>query len=691
MAPRLLLVPSLTLLAGILAAEDVITPAPAPADTLTVESQTVENATTGTKNDTSPLTQPQSIGVVDHTFIREQHAIRLEDALRNVAGVHVGGYYNDWDYYRIRGFDAANSTRLDGLWATPGIWINEEVYGLERIEVLKGPAAMLYGQTPIGGMVNLVSKKPKADDFATVMASAGSYDFAELGADAGVGLADDALGVRLVALGRNRGSWVDGVDDSQRFYVAPSATWWAGEHTTITLLSHYVYDDVNAAWPLPASGFITSNPNGDLPLDRNIGEPGYQNRVERSRLAGGYELEHRFNDQVALRQHTRVARFESDFAGIYASSLDADGRTLNRTVYTYVNERLDAQADTMLDLRLATGTVRHDVLVGVDLAYSHETATGGWASIAPLDLYDPAYGATPGPVSPYSQPEVTTRTIGLYVQDQATIGEHLTVTAGMRFDTIDTENIERLTDTTTGAEDTGFTWRLGATWTFAPGTAAFASYATAFAPQPYDRDADGDIVDPETGNQMEVGVRTLDPAGRYQATAAVFQITREDVATADLGNPGASVITGEQRSRGLELDGRVNPYTGWSLTGTYAWIEAEVTEDNDLPAGTRLRNVPKHSVTAWIRYTLPDTALRGLGIGLGGRWYGDQAGDAADSFALPAYTVIDAGLFYDRGPLSAQLNAYNLFDEEYAVGSWDDLYVLPGDPLTVRGSISYTF
>lgn len=690
MARRLLLVPSLVLLAGALTGAETVVPAPT-AETLTVESQNDDAGSTATKLDTPPLAQPQSIAVVDNSFIREQHAIKLEDAIRNVAGVHVGGYYSDWDYYRIRGFDAANSTRLDGLWGTPGIWIGEEVYGLERIEVLKGPAAMLYGQTPIGGMVNLVSKRPQADDFATVMASGGSYDFAELGADAGVSLADDMLGVRLVALGRTRGSWVEGVDDSQRFYLAPSATWWAGEHTTLTVLSHFLHDDVNAAWPLPASGFVTSNPNGDLPLDRNIGEPGYQNRFERSRLGVGYELEHRFSETVALRQHTRVARFESDFHGIYASSLAGDGRTLNRTVYTYENERLDAQADTMLDLRLTTGDVRHEVLIGIDLAYGHETATGGFASIAALDLYAPVYGATPGAVSIYGQPEVTARTIGVYAQDHLTIGERLTVTAGVRFDTIDTENTERLTDTTTDSEDTGFTWRLGATYTVLPGTAVFASYATAFAPQPYDRDVNGDIVDPETGNQMEAGVRTIDPDGRYQATAAIFHIIRQDVATADLSNPGSSVITGEQRSRGLELDGKVTPSAGWSLTGTYAWIDAEVTEDNTLAEGTRLRNVPEHSVTAWLRYTLQGTALRGLGIGLGGRWYDEQAGDSGDTFSLPAYTVIDAGVFYDRGPFSAQLNIYNLLDEEYAVGSYDELYVLPGDPLTLRGSVSYTF
>lgn len=692
MAPRLLLVPSLVLFVGALVAEDAVTPPPNPpaAETLTVESKTESGGATGTKTDTPPHTQPQSISVVDAAFIREQHAIKLEEAIRNVAGVTVGGYYNDWDYFRIRGFSAGDNTRQDGLFTAPGYWITPDVSGAETVEVLKGPASMLYGKSALGGLVNIVSKKPKADEFSNVLISAGSRDFVELGVDAGTSFGGDEFGVRLVGTSRTRGSFVDGVDDSQRLYLAPSFTWWAGDNTTLTLLGHYQKDDLNAAWPLPASGFITSNPNGDLPISRNVGEPGFQNQVKNERKVLGYELAHRFNERMALRQNLRVSKVDEDFQGIYPQLLNPDG-TLDRMVYTSVGDFMLAQADTMVDLRIDTGPLRHDVLVGLDLMYSRYDAFGQYASIDPLDIFNPVYGATPGALTPYTDSRTTTRTIGVYLQDQVTIAEHLTITAGMRWDNIDDEVDEALTNSTSTSEDSALTWRVGVAYQFHPVASAFASYSTSFTPQPYNTDVNGDIVDPEAGNQIETGVRAIDPQGRYQTTVAVFQITRQDVATADLNNPGASIITGEQRSRGVEFDGEVRPTSGWSLIGTYAYIDAEITEDNSLPVGDHLAGVPEHSATAWVKYTLQDTVLRGLGIGLGGRWYSEQAGDLPNTFELPAYTVIDAGLFYERGPLSAQLNVYNLLDKEYAVGSYDDLYVMPGDPLTLRATVAYTF
>jgi iron complex outermembrane recepter protein len=684
---RILLVPTLACIAGLSAAE----PSAETAETITVEAGAETQSITTTKSETPPLLQPQSLGVVSSEVMHERQVVRLEDAIRQVAGVTVGGYYADWDYFRIRGFDAADSVRLDGLFSTPGIWINEETYGLERVEVLKGPGSMLYGRTSLGGMVNMVSKQPKHGDFATATLSAGTHGFGEIGIDAGTTAADDAVGLRLVAMGRNRGSFVDGVEDSTRLYVAPSLTWWAGDRTTITVLGQAIDDHINAAWPLPASGFITPNPNGTIPRERNVGEPEHQNHVDRRRLMGGYEAAHRFTETVAVRQNARVSRFESDFQGIYPGSLGTDRRTLSRNVYTYENERLDAQVDTMLDVRVDAEAMRHDLLLGLDLAHGSETAVGRFGSIASLDVIDPVYGADPGPLSPYTRLDATTRSVGVYLQDQITIARDLVVTAGLRWDRMQTESTELLTDTTTTSEDTALTWRLGAAWQFHPVASVFAGYSTAFAPQPYSRSADGEIVDPETGSQVETGLRTLDTEGRYAASVAVFQISRQDVATADEANPGFSVVTGEQRSRGFEIDGMLKPGHGFELTGTYAYIDAEVTEDNAVPVGDRLRNVPDHSATAWVTYTVPDGTLAGVGLGLGCRYYSSQAGDLPNSFELPAYTIIDAGLFYDRGPLSAQINIDNLFDEVYAVGSFNDVYVMPGEPLSVRGSISYTF
>jgi iron complex outermembrane receptor protein len=691
MPSRLLLVPSLVVLSGIIAAEDAVVPAPAPAaETLTVESQADTAGSTGTKSATTPLLQPQSFGVVDEALMRQQHVLKLEDVIGNVGGVTIGGYYSDWDYYRIRGFDAASSTRHDGLFTAPGIWISPDVFGAERVEVLKGPSSMLYGRSSLGGMVNIISKKPKVDDFATVTASAGSYDFAELTADAGMAFADDQLGVRLVALGRNRGHWVDGVDDSQRLYVAPSFTWWAGDNTTITVLSYIQKDDTNAAWPLPASGFITSNPNGKLPIDLNVGEPGYQNHIDNSRVAIGYELSHRFSENVALRQTVRVTDVDEDFTGIYLDNLLPDGRTLERSAYKGESDYLLAQADTGLDVRFHTGAVRHDALVGVDVFYDSVDQTGRDGEITPLDLFDPVYGARPVFSDPYRS-KITTMSIGVYVQDQVTIAERLSITAGFRWDTVDAKEKDMVGGGVTRNDDDGLTWRVGAAYEFHPTASVFASYSTAFTPQPYYFDADGDQVDPETGNQIEVGVRTIDPHKRYSAMLAFYQITRTDVATPDPNDPLVSRVTGEQRSRGLDLDAMLKPIPELSFTGSYAYIDAEITKDTDFPTGDRLINVPEHSTTAWVTYTLQDTVLRGLGLGLGVRWYSSQAGDMPNTFDLPAYAVMDAGLFYDRGPLSAQINVDNLLDEEYAVGSYSDLYVLPGDPLTVRGSVSWTF
>lgn len=686
MKHRLLIVPTLACIAGLTAAE----PTAVAVDTITVQAEVEAPAVTGTKTETPPLLQPQSLGVIDAELMRDQHVVKLEDAIRNVAGVTIGGYYNDWDYFRIRGFDAGYNTRQDGLLASPGYWMTPETSGFERIEVLKGPASMLYGRSALGGMVNMVSKKPKHGDFATATVSAGTDDFGELGIDTGTTFADGEVGVRLVALGRNRGTHVEGVDDSQRLYIAPSLTWW-GDHTTVTVLSHVQKDDINAAWPLPASGFITPNPNGDIPSDLNVGEPGFQNNVDNLRMAIGYELEHRFTDDLALRQNARVTRIDEDFQGIYPQALQADGRTLDRMVYTSEGEMTAAQVDTMLAARFGSGTVRHDALVGVDLAYDSQEFFGTYAGIAALDIFDPEYGAEPGAFTPYTDSKTDSRTIGLYLQDQMTVAEQLTITAGLRWDRIDTDDTENMTGTTTENSDSAMTWRVGAAYAFHPAVSVFASYATSFEPQPYSTSVDGGQVEPETGDQIEAGIRTIDPDGVFAATLAVYQITRRDVATEDLANPGFSVVSGEQQSRGVEIDTTLKPAAGMSLIATYSYIQAEVTEDNAIPVGDRLRGVPDHGVTTWAKYTLQDGTLAGLGFGLGGQWYSSQAGDLPNTFELPSYTVVEAGLFYDRGPLSAQLNVDNLLDEAYAIGSYNDLYVRPGDPLTVTGTVSYTF
>lgn len=685
------LAPTLAVLAGFgaIAAEDAVE----HHGEITVTADTEEpgyaadSSSTGTKTDTPIMELPQSVGIVTGDLLRDRNAVRLVDALRNVPGVSVGGYYSEWDYYRIRGFDAAFTTRVDGL--KPLYDGAEETFGLERIEVLKGPAAMLYGESPIGGLVNLTSKKPRRDEDSTSLStSAGSFGEGEFGLDAGMASDDGDSAARLVAMYRVYGSPVEHVEMSERIYLAPSASWWLGDATTVTVLAQYQKRDVNTAWPLPASGFILDNPNGDLPLDRNIGEPGFQNHVDLSRRQVGYQVDHRLADHLIFRQNLRLESYEGYFQGIYLDNLQVDGRTLDRSAYTYDDHGDSLHVDTTLQADVATGSVGHLLLIGLDYRYYRTGYVGGYSSIDPIDIFAPVYGAEPDGFSVYGKGDTTTTSVGLYVQDQMAVTDRLDLTVGLRIDLIDTDDYDQLADNTVSDEHTGTTGRLGATWAVIEEAALFGSLSTAFTPQPSSRTPSGGVVDPSTGYQMEVGVRTRLLDGAFHGTAAIFHIVRSDVATGDPSNPGFSVITGEQRSQGLELDGVLRGFDGWELSAGYAYLDVEVTKDNDLPEGDRLQGVPDHNLTVWVRYTIPDGSLRGVGIGLGANYVGDQAGDLPNTFELPSYVLVDAALYYDRGPLGLQLNISNLLDEEYAMGSYNDLYVLPGDPLTVTATVT---
>ncbi len=218
-----------------------------------------------------------------------------------MAGVSVGGYYNEWDYYRIRGFDASYAnTYLDGLLADGAPF--EELWAFERIEVIKGPASTLFGQGPLGGFVNLVSKRPRSDFFGELQFTAGSFNYYQGALDANFpGNKDRTIYARLNALFRSADSFVD-FADSKRVFVAPAFTWEIGPATSLTILTSYRDDWMNLAFPLPARGTVLSNPNGEIPISRYIGNPAHPNDEWERTTRVGYEFNHRFNESVGLVQ-----------------------------------------------------------------------------------------------------------------------------------------------------------------------------------------------------------------------------------------------------------------------------------------------------------------------------------------------------------------------------------------------------
>ena len=272
--------------------------------------------TTGAlKTNTMLIETPQAVSVVTEEIIKDQGTPKLEEVLRNVAGISPGGYYSDWDYYRIRGFDSSFNTFHDGLRGDYGM--NAEVFGLERVEVIKGPASTLYGQAPLGGLVNLVSKRPRRETFGEVGATVGSYNLYEGTLDLNAPLyrpspLPGGLEVygRMIGLYSDSDSFIDHVD-RQRLYLAPSFTFALGEDTSLTLLNSYTHDTGVFPMPLPARGTVLPNVNGRISESLYIGKPG-TNGIDQSKYSSGYQFSHRFNEIVSFRQNFNYTRMEQD-------------------------------------------------------------------------------------------------------------------------------------------------------------------------------------------------------------------------------------------------------------------------------------------------------------------------------------------------------------------------------------------
>lgn len=445
--------------------------------------------------------------------------------------------------------------------------------------------------------------------------------------------------------------------------------------------------------PLPAKGTVLPNINGEIPIGRYIGEPANPQEIEQWRVRLGYQLTHKFNEVLSLRQNFDASRLWQDWnVSLYPSSLDVDERTLFRYPYSLREELDRLVVDTALEARFKTGPVEHYVVGGLDYYKTDDslrTEEINYAdfpgSYVPIDLFNPNYGASLPDYATFTKTTTKTDWWGLYLQEHAKIYDRFTILLGGRYDWSSFGEFD----------EEAFTGRVGLTYEFVKGAALYANYSQSFNPQWNSRDLLGQPLEPETGENWEVGLKVEDPKGRFTGMVSLFHLTRENLATANPFTPDLfdAIVAGEQRSQGVEVEGALHLLPGWELTFAYTYIDAEITADNVLPVGHRLAGVPEHAFSAWTKYTIQEGKLRGLGFGLGGRYYTAQEGDQTytNPFQLPAYGTLDAAVYYERGPFYARVNVRNLLNREYYVGAYNDLYVLPGTPLEVRATVGWRF
>jgi iron complex outermembrane receptor protein len=659
--------------------------------TVSAGSEYAETETvSGTKTELPLSETPQAITIVNRQIMDAQNAVKLDDALKNVAGVMPGGYYDGWDYYRIRGFDASFNTYIDGLRGGNGMM--EEPWALESVEVLKGPSSALYGQSVLGGLVNIVTRKPVPDRFAHVQLTAGSFSFVDPAIDIGGSLnSSHTVYGRLTALYHSADSYVN-YAFRHRYYIAPSLTWKPAAETSLTLLGRVQRDNGRNAMPLPALGTALPNINGPIAISTYNGElQANANKFSEANQQFGYQFRHTINEYISFRQNARFAWYQQDWNRIYYPDfLGDDQRTLYRYPLSWHGPWENHEVDSNFEAHGSFWKMEHSALLGVDFYRHPATARGYIGQDEPLDLYHPVYGANPiQPLELYTTSSTVTQYTGIYLQDHIRLPQHITVTAGGRLDLSKNEN-----KGSPNQNDTGLTPRIGVTWQAIPSTALYASFSKSFLPQSgfvYDGSISGAFIAPERGQQWEGGAKSSFWAEKLLTTVALFQLDRGNVATSDPVHPNFYLVTGTQRSRGVELEATLHPLPGWNLTSAYSHVNAIVTHDTTLPEGTPTINAPKNIFNIWSTYDIQRGLARGLGFGIGGRHYTDQSGDLANSFQIPGYGVVDASVTYRRGPTQWQLNVNNFGNTRYWAGSYSDVYVKPGEPRVIRGTVSWNF
>jgi iron complex outermembrane receptor protein len=646
------------------------------------------------KSDTPIKETPYSVQVVTRELIADRGITTIGEALRYVPGFspQVGfGATNDRFYIRgfITPYNLKNGLRRSAY--AP----DEQLQNIEQVEVLKGSASALYGRFEPGGVVNFVTKRPTDSAFVEAGALYGSFEQVRLTLDANAPLAD-TLGFRLNASYDDRGSFRD-FGFARDFFVAPVIEWQPGDRTTVRLEGEYAhkrgYFD---------RGFANDPIFLEAPRHRQFGEP--DARYTNKGGLGSLFVDHRFSDAISARVAVGYSSFTKD-AFYYAygfppiSRLDPANPVVNRRPSLAWDRQQDFTSQAELYARFATGAIRHKALVGVEYGYDHWDFTvrnTPFGQAFPIDFDAPVYGTRPIPTPTVltSAGKWNSDAVAIYAQDELQLGQ-FRLLAGLRYDwnTLSSEAIGGA-----GGEDTKRgrpSPRVGLTWTPSRAVSIYASYAQSFRAQvDVGRLRDGSLPRPLIGESWEAGIKTSLLGGRLTPTLALFDISRRNVAASDPVDFDYVIQIGRARSRGLEVEVPAVLSPRWRLIANYTYLDATVLEDSFATPGTRLVNAPNHAASLWTTYDLAGP-LKGASIGIGAQHIGERAGNTDNSITLPAYTRVDANLAYTFdpgfGPLRAQLNILNLFDDFYydSGGAFIPLY--PGAPRTVTASLSWRF
>jgi len=660
-----------------------------------VQGYRATRSASATRTDTAIHETPQSISVVPAQVVEDIGATRLEDALDYAGGVERGNNFGGQGLteFLVRGFSTQEFYR-NGFAVNRGYPNMPDASTLERIELLRGPASMLYGRGDPGGTFNIVSKQPQAER-RTVLGSQVNTDGLRRGTLDTTGALDEsaAFTYRLNLVAEGSDSFRDHVE-SERYNIAPVLRWQLSDDTALILEGDYLHNRH------PMDRGLTRYPNqaGDLSRDRFLGEES-AGKLTNQNATTQLRLEHQLDSQWMLRGGIQYLDGSLDGGAVENNGLAADGRTVGRNYSERWLNWNDLAVQANLEGHFDAAGLAHTLLLGVefdDFNYDSQIdRSGGATSDFPIDLYDPVYGQPlPALTRTTTYDDENLKSYAFFLQDQIALTERLTAQVGARLERFEQRYENKLTPAGSWEQaHNAVSPRFGLIYDLTEELAVYANTSRSFKPN-RGADRSSQAFDPEKGIAHEVGIKYELPEHDLSVTAALFHITKENVLTSDPVDSNYQVAAGEARSRGFDISVAGNITPQWRVIGGYAYVDAEVTESSSasMPAGTRLANVPRHSFNLLDTYEFAEGPLAGLGVGMGVKYVGDRKGGATSTaFDMDAYTTVDLLAYYpltERVRLNLNLN--NLFDEEYEERAWGNIWAYPGAPRTLQAGIAIT-
>jgi len=656
------------------------------------------NASTATKTDTPIMETPVNIQVIPQAVLKDQQAIRIEQALQNASGVYKQ-QAESAEAFNIRGFTTFDYYR-DGVRNQSAITQagDRETANLERIEILKGPAAILFGRIEPGGLINLVTKKPLEQAYYSLQQQFGSFDLYRTTLDAtGPVTENKDLLYRFNLAYEDKGSFREFVNND-RIFVAPVVKWNVSDQTQVTFEMEYKHAKESTDFGIPAQG----NRPVNIPRERNLGEP--FTFSESDEILLGFNWSHEFNDRWKI-QHKFNTTFtnENDDVVIGNDGVALGDTSFSRFFAGFRDNKTQSYVNS-LDLtgHFDTLGLQHTVLFGGDYYIFHNTGLIiDNFNFPSIDINNPIHSGLPisDPNDDFNF-ETSEEWYGLYFQDQIKLPQNVHLLAGFRYDSARINFLNTFAGVTTSNQrvEDAIKPRVGLLWQPLPELSFYGNYVENFGvPNAFSSGPGGSALGPETAQQWETGIKTELFDGRLTSTLSWYQLTKQNIAISSsdplAAQRGESEAVGEVRNSGIELDiaGEILP--GWQIISSYSYIDSEITKQNDGTQGNRFHDVPKHGGSIWNTYQIQTGELQGLKVGAGLVARGQREGNNQNDFQMPGYALVNMMAGYQfkvgKSKITAQFNVDNLLDKKYFPSSigFGRARIDVGAPRTFLGSI----